>query len=168
MIIHKKDRRKRSGGLFVLSRFELRVELENGGDGFLMHIFHGGEQRRIGQRLSTTHGFGQRHADGIQTVKTQVLRNALERVNGTESRFPVGLIDRSAQLVEGRIGRIFFDEPKDERFIAKPTNGIRIVTANLSIKLLSSHADVTSFPSSINAKRMNRSRRDPLMGSFRR
>lgn len=33
MIIHKKDRRKRSGGLFVLSRFELRVELENGGDG---------------------------------------------------------------------------------------------------------------------------------------
>ena len=133
-----------------------------------MHVFHGGEQRRIGQRLSTAHGFGQRHADGIQTVKTQVLRNALERVNGTESRFPVGLIDRSAQLVEGRIGRIFFDEPKDERFIAKPTNGIRIVTANLSIKILQSHADVTSFPSSINAKRMNRFRRDPLMGSFRR
>ena len=58
-----------------------------------------------------------------------------------------GLIDRSAQLVEGRIGRIFFDEPKDERFIAKPTNGIRIVTANLSIKFLQSHADVTSLPS---------------------
>ena len=44
--------------VMILSRFELRVELENGGDGFLMHLFHGGEQRRIGQRLSTTHGFG--------------------------------------------------------------------------------------------------------------